>query len=178
MVHGYYEKGAHIDLDYKNAPKGRRHWKVSEDVSVEDEKGRLIELPIFSRMGIRIQQVTPRRLLAKFSNHIPKAQQQKMRNSLGVSKNPLAVARFLLSRFPIKLDFHNMSARQMLRWIRKIPDPLNGEHDIIMLIGHSKEHRDDKEFEAFIKAVSQDPTLEIISLSEASRMLSHSLVAT
>jgi hypothetical protein len=85
---------------------------------------------------------------------------------LEIGRTPGSVLRFLAQRFPIKLDFHNMSSGQMLRWIRSAPSASGGDLDVIVLIGHSKEHRDDKDFERFLAAVAADPALEVMSMSE------------
>jgi hypothetical protein len=164
-------KDAHVHLDFSGAPEGRRHWQVSEDVACEDAAGAVTEIPIYSRMGRRVQQLTPRRLLAKFSGNVPKEKQREMVRQLGMGRTPASVLRFLVQRFPIKLDFHNMSARQMLRWIRNAPPAPEGDLDVLVLIGHSKEHRDDREFERFLAAVAADPRLEVVSMSQIAERL-------
>ena len=166
VVKGMVRRDGHVNLDFSAAPAGRRHWQVSEDVAIEDEAGPVTEIPIYSRMGRRIQQLTPRRLMAKFSRNIPREKQRELVNQLGIGRTPASIVRFLGQRFPIKLDFHNMSARQLLRWIRSAPPASEGDLDVLVLIGHSKEHRDDKEFERFLAGVAADPRLEVVSMSE------------
>jgi hypothetical protein len=165
-VKGMTRKDKHVDLDFTAAPAKRRHWQVSTDVARDEENGPVLEIPIHSKMGRRIQQMTPRRLLAKFSGNVPKEKQREMVNQLGMGRSPASVARFLATPFPIKLDFHNMSARQMLRWIREAPPAPEGDMDVIVLIGHSKEHRDHANFEAFLEGVAADDSLEVVSLSD------------
>jgi hypothetical protein len=138
VVKGMVRRDEHVHLDFSAAPTERRHWQVSEDVAIEDAAGPITEIPIYSRMGRRIQQLTPRRLMAKFSGNIPKEKQREMVSQLGIGHTPASVLRFLGQRFSIKLDFHNMSASQMLRWIRNAPPAPEGDLDIIVLIGHSK----------------------------------------
>lgn len=170
-VKGMLRQDEHVHLDFTGAPEDRRHWRVSADVAVEDEAGRVTEIPIYSRMGRRVQQLTPRRLMAKFSSNIPKEKQREMVSQLGMGRTPASVLRFLAHRFPIKLDFHNMSSAQMLRWIRNAPPAPEGDMDVIILIGHSKEHRDDADFERFLAGVAADPGLEVVSLSEVAERL-------
>jgi hypothetical protein len=165
-VKGMVRRDEHVRLDFTGAPEGRRHWRVSNDVAVEDTAGTVTEIPIYSRIGRRIQQLTPRRLLAKFSGNVPKDKQREMVKQLEIGRTPASVLRFLAQRFPIKLDFHNMASGQMLRWIRQAPPAPDGDLDVIVLIGHSKEHRDDADFECFLAAVAADPGLEVISMSE------------
>lgn len=166
LVKGMVRKDEHVHLDFTGAPEGRRHWRISDDVAVENTAGSVVEIPIYSRMGRRVQQLTPRRLLAKFSGNIPKDKQRELVKQLGIGRTPGSLLRFLRQRFPIKLDFHNMSSAQMLRWIRNAPPPPEGDLDLIVLIGHSKEHRDDADFERFLAAVAAEPALEVVSMSE------------
>ena len=170
-VKGMVRKDEQVHLDFTGAPKERRHWQVSEDVAREDAAGLVTEIPIYSRMGRRVQQLTPRRLMAKFSGNIPKEKQREMMSQLGMGRTPASVLRFLSQQFPIKLDFHNMSSGQMLRWIRNVPPAPKGDLDVIVLIGHSKEHRDDREFERFLAKVAADPGLEVVSMSQIAERL-------
>ncbi|MCX6868263.1 MAG: hypothetical protein NTV46_19065 [Verrucomicrobia bacterium] len=171
VVKGMVRKDEHVHLDFTGAPGDRRHWRVSEDVAVVDEEGPVTEIPIYSRMGRRFQQLTPRRLLAKFSGNIPKEQQRDMVKQLEIGRTPASVLRFLAQRFPIKLDFHNMSSGQMLRWIRNTPPAPDGDLDVIVLIGHSKEHRDDADFERLLAAVATDSAFEVVSMNEIAERL-------
>jgi hypothetical protein len=165
------ETDEHYHLDFTAAPAERRHWRVSSDVALEDEAGMVTEIPIYSRMGRRIQQLTLRRLKTKFSAHIPKEKQKQKIRELRMGRTPASVLRFLAQRFPIKMDFHNMSAAQMLRWIRNAPPPPAGDLDVIVLIGHSKEHWDDAEFERFLARVAADPGLEVVTMTEIAERL-------
>lgn len=171
VVHGLHKKEEHIQLDYRDCPSDRRHWPISQDVGIPDELGQLIEVPIFSRIGRRMQQITLKRLLAKFSKNVPKAKQKEMVDQLGIGKSPLALFNFLTQKFPIKLDYHNMGARKMLKWIRNAPQQMNDELDIIMLIGHSKEHIRDRDLDQLLAEVAKDPNIEVISLSDTSKKL-------
>lgn len=170
-VKGMVRKDEHVHLDFTGAPQGRRHWQVASDVAVEDRAGPVTEIPIYSRMGRRAQQLTPRRLMAKFSGNIPKEKQREMVSQLGMGRTPVSVLRFLAQAFPIKLDFHNMSSRQMLRWIRNAPPAPHGDLDVLVLIGHSKEHRDDDDFERFLAEINADPGIEVVSMSEIAERL-------
>ena len=172
VVKGMVRMDEHVDLDFTGAPAERRHWRVSNDVAVENAAGLITEIPIYSLMGRRIQQLTPRRLMAKFCGNIPRAKQREMVSQLGLGRTPASVFRFLAQRFPIKLDFHNMSSEQMLRWIRSAPNAPDGNVDVIVLIGHSKEHRDDADFERFLAVVAKDPTLEVVAMSDVAETLS------
>lgn len=164
VVKGMHRRDEHVSYDFSTAPAARTHWQVSSDVAREDPAGSVTEVPIYSQMGRRYQQLTLKRLTAKFARHVPKEKQAEMMGQLRVRKTPAGIARFLLQRFPIKLDFHNMTAGQMLRWIRRAPEPVEGDEDVLVLIGHTKEHTDDRDFVRLLETVSRDPALRVISM--------------
>ena len=171
LVKGMVTENEHMDLDYSNAPDNRRHWRVKDDVACENTEGQLFEVPIYSRMGRRIQQLTPWRILAKLSYNIPRARKLEIINELGIGRTPASVIQFLLRRFPIKLDFHNMSSNQMLRWISD-PGPVpDGDLDVIVLIGHSKEHRDDCIFDRLLSGIKSNTDIDIISMNKVGELL-------
>ena len=171
LVKGMVLQDGHGRLDFTGAPASRRHWRVSGDVADEDTAGPVTEIPIYSRMGRRVQQLTPRRLMAKFSGNIPKENQRELVSQLGMGRTPASVLGFLARRFPIKLDFHNMSAAQMLRWLRQAPPAPPGDLDVIVTIGHSKEHRNDAEFAKFLAGLATDPRLEVVSMTDLANRL-------
>lgn len=171
VVKGMVRDDEKVHLDFSRAPGDRRHWRVATDVAVEDKAGEVTEIPIYSRMGRRIQQLTPRRMLAKFAGHVPKEKQRQMVKQLGIGRTPGNILRFLWQRFPIKLDFHNMSSTQLMRWIKSAPPPPNGDLDVLVLIGHSKEHRNDGEFGRFLAKVAADPSLEVVAMSQVAATL-------
>ena len=171
VVKGMIRRDVFATLDFRLAPSGRRHWRIRDDVARINTTGPIVEVPIYSRLGRRYQQLTPKRLMAKFSRRVPADRKREMIDQLGVGSSPAAVVRFLLQRFPIKLDFHNMGASQMLRWIRNTSPPPPGDLDVMVLIGHTKEHRNDRDFADFLAGVALDPSLEIISMHELSRRL-------
>ena len=54
----------------------------------------------------------------------------------------------------------------MLRWIRNASPAPHGDLDVLVLIGHSKEHRDDEDFERFLAGVAADPNIKVVSMSD------------
>lgn len=166
LVKGMRRSDEHVTYDFSTAPERRRHWPIRDDVAREDSSGFLTEVPIYSRMGRRYHQLTPKRLAAKFSGNVPKSKQYEMVEQLRVRKTPAGIARFLFQPVPIKLDFHNMTAGKITRWIQHAPPAPEGDHDVLVLIGHSKEHRDDADFERLVEMISRDPSLEVISMHD------------
>ena len=159
-------KGYGSGLDYRTAPSAKEPWRVSRDVIEVDAEGPIWEVPIYSRMRRRYQQITVRRLRAKFSKNIPKAQRADMVQKLGVKKNPVSVLKFLAQPVPIKLDFHNQSSRTLVNWIKSAPAAEKGGLDVVVLIGHTKEHTDDAAFDKFLALAQAAGGLKISGFGE------------
>lgn len=171
VVKGLTRTKAHDCLDYRNAPSAKEPWRVSRDVIQRDPSGPIWEVPIYSRMSRRFQQLTVRRLRAKFSGNIPKAQQHDMVQQLGLGRNPFTILKFLFQPIPIKLDFHNQSPRTLLNWIKSAATSENGGPDVVVLIGHTKEHTDDRAFEKFLALAKAERGLKVAGFGEIAEML-------
>ena len=162
-----------VQLDYRRAPRDRRCWRVREDVAQPASGAVLTEIPIHSVMGRRFHQITPQRLRAKFSRNVPKQGQGEMLDRFGVSKRrPWSLLKFLWQPVPLKLDYHNATPRQLMQWIRSAPAPHRDDPlDVLVLIGHTKEHINPRAFEEFVRRVAEDRDLKIVSLTEVAEML-------
>jgi hypothetical protein len=171
VVQGLTRRNPHVTLDYRKAPCRKGPWRVSRDVALEDRNGALWEFPIYSEMGRRWHQATFGRIKAKFSRNVPKAQQQRMARQLGLSRNPVRFLRFLFEPVPIKLDFHNLSPAKLLQMICSAPKAEAGLPDVLVLIGHSKEHVDDRAFEQFLRLVNADAHLKVIGFGQIAEMV-------
>ena len=171
-------RGKPHPLDYRGAPAGRRLWKVSDEVAQEDRRGPLWEIPVHSVMGRRYHQLTFHRLMAKFSKHVPKERQYEMMDQLGVKKTIPGLLSFLRQPVPIKLDYHNLTPGALLRMIRRAPPPPPGDEDVLVLIGHTKEHVNDAAFEEFLRRVSMDDGLAVTSLGAIAAGLASAPLAT
>jgi len=171
VVRGMRYEDENVSLDYRNAPSGRPAWRVQTDVAVEDSAGSLWEVPITSKPGRRINQLTPGRLKAKFSKNVPKEQQSRMVKQLGVGKNPFQVLRFLFQPIPLKFDFHNVAPAKLINWIRNVPKPSQGALDVVVLIGHSKEHIDDAGFESLLHGLKNESEVKVVGFNEIASKL-------
>jgi hypothetical protein len=164
-------KGYGSGLDYRKAPSDKEPWRVSRDVIEVDAAGPIWEVPIYSRMRRRFQQFTVRRLRAKFSKNIPKAQRADMVQKLGVKKNPVSILKFLAQPVPIKLDFHNQSPHTLVSWIKSAPAAEKGGLDVVVLIGHTKEHTDDAAFDKFLALAKAAGGLKVSGFGEVAELL-------
>jgi hypothetical protein len=173
VVKGLVAPKAHggSGLDYRNAPSAKEPWRVSRDVIEVDPAGPIWEVPIYSKMGRRYQQITLRRLRAKFSKNIPKAQKQDMVQKLGVRKNPVSILKFLAQPIPIKLDFHNQPPSTLVHWSKTAPAALKDGLDVVVLIGHTKEHTDDAAFEKFLAFAKHIGGLKVSGFGEIAELL-------
>ena len=163
VVKGLHCHNPQQHLDYRHAPPAKGRWRITSDVAVEDPEGSVWEIPIYSVMRRRLHQATPRRLLAKFSKSVPREQQKGLMSEHGLGANPLQFAKFLWQRVPVKLDYDNLSPAKLLQWIRLAPASQDGLPDVVVLVGHTKEHRDDRSFERLLQLVTADPHLKVVT---------------
>jgi len=173
VVKGLVQPKAHggSGLDYCAAPSAKEPWRVSRDVIEVDPAGPIWEVPIYSKMGRRFQQITVRRLRAKFSKNIPKAQRSDMVQKLGVKKDPVSILKFLAQPIPIKLDFHNQPPHTLVNWSKSAPASPKGSLDVVVLIGHTKEHTDDVAFDKFLALTKATRGLKISGFGEIAEAL-------
>ncbi len=164
-------QGGAANLDYRNAPSAKGPWRVKDEVSRVAADGQVWEFPIYSVMGRRYQQATFGRLRAKFSKNVPKDKQMEMVSQLGIGRNPLKALKFLWNPVPIKLDFHNTSADRLLRWIRTAPPAPSGLPDVVVLIGHTKEHIENRGFEKLVKALSRESGCKVAGFDAVAKIV-------
>jgi hypothetical protein len=168
VVRGLHRESGHYSLDYRGVESMEPMWRVSDDVAQEDLEGAVWEVPIYSETKRRYRQLTLSRLKAKFSKNVPKEQQKAMVGRFATPTRPLKMLKMLLEPVPIKLDYHNLSPKDLLRMIRSAPAPTDPAlPDVLVLIGHSKEHIDDEGFDRFLAAVAAEPDLDVVTFHEA-----------
>jgi hypothetical protein len=175
VVRGLFCQTGDCYLDYRNVKTRKRLWPVSDDVIREDPDGLVWEVPIHSVPARRYQQLTFSRLRAKFSGNIPKTQQKQMVNRFFRPRQPIDTVKALFEPVPLKLDFHNQTSAEFCRAIASAEqeDDL-GPVDVLVAIGHSKEHVDDRAFEALVKSISQKPGIEIGTFGTIAQRLASS----
>jgi hypothetical protein len=94
-----------------------------------------------------------------------------MVQQLGIGKNPVKILKFLAQPVPIKLDFHNQSPQTLVSWIKSEPAAAKGGLDVVVLIGHTKEHTDDAAFEKFLALAKAVGGLKISGFGEIAQLL-------
>ncbi|MCF7762200.1 MAG: hypothetical protein K9N62_00850 [Verrucomicrobia bacterium] len=171
VVKGMTRWNGHGALDYRQAPNAKGPWRVTNDVVREDPAGAVWEFPIYSVMGRRWQQATFARFKAKFSRNVPRAQQTRLVRQLGIRRSPFAFLRFLVEPVPIKLDFHNLEPMKLLHLIRSAPKPENGLPDVLVLIGHTKEHIDNHGFGTFLRLLDSESDIKVVGFAEVAEIV-------
>ena len=123
-------------------------------------------------MGRRLEQLSWSRLRAKFSKNVPKDRQKEMMSQLGINmRNPFALLKFLWQPVPVKFDFHNIRPKKLLRWIKAAPAPAAGNPDVVVLIGHTKEHMDDAAFARLLRGLASDASLKVVGFEGVAKMM-------
>jgi hypothetical protein len=145
---------------------------VSDDVIRDDPDGLVWEVPIHSVLARRYQQLTFSRLRAKFSGNIPKTQQKQMVNRFFRPRQPIDTVKALFEPVPLKLDFHNQTSAEFCRAIASAEqeDDL-GPVDVLVAIGHSKEHMDDRGFETLVRRAVQELGANIVTFADIAQQL-------
>lgn len=170
VVKGLTRNGKHVSIDYRNAPDWKEPWRVSNDVARSDDAGKIWEFPIYAEPGRRWQQLTFGRLKAKFSKNVPRRKRRDMVEQLGIKRTPAGLLRFLFQPVPIKLDYHNVTPTGLLRMIRRAPKPKNGLPDVLVTIGHTKEHIDDRPLDEFLRRAKAEGH-EFITFHDLAEMM-------
>ena len=79
--------------------------------------------------------------------------------------------KFLAQPIPIKLDYHNQSPGTLVSWIKSAPPAENGGLDVLVLIGHTKEHTDDVAFEKFLALAKAAGGIKVSGFGEIAEAL-------
>ena len=82
-------------------------------------------------------------------------------------RHPLETLRSFFDAVPIKLDFHNQSPGQFHRMVKAAEwRPKLGPVDLLVAIGHSKEHIDDQKFDALLSKIASDDSLKVATFAD------------
>jgi hypothetical protein len=170
VVKGMAHESNFSAIDYRSTANNGPFWRISNDVSIDDPNGLLYEFPIFSIMKRRWNQISIKRLKAKFSRNVPQQRQLEMLTELGISGNPIKLIKFLFQPVPIKLDMHNCSAMQLLSMIRQSrSNRKDRATSIAVMIGHTKEHIDNQSLEAFFTENSKHTSFHVVTFSQIAK---------
>ena len=161
-------QGGNVCYDYRNAYDNLIAYPASmTNINERDEKGTLVEMPIYTEMRPFWGFVTPMRVFrmirAKFHRH--KASSVKTSLSTDADKNDRS--KLTLKSFfrlsPLKMDFNQVNARGLKRMMKNVMRKVEGMRELenerinVVLIGHSKTFvpYNEKTLEPFLKWVSK-----------------------
>ncbi len=172
VVKGLKRKSPFGTFDYQSTFQNGNYWRISSDVAVIDTSGTVFEFPILSIMKRRWNQISLKRMKAKFSKNVPKVRQKEMISELGISYNPIKFLKFLLSPIPLKIDFHNLSANQLLKMLKALLLKMdNDQYSIMVLIGHTKEYVDNYSLESFFHSLKKNNHYIITTFSQIAKLV-------
>ena len=160
-------QGGNVCYDYREAYDNLFAYPASmHNINERDEKGKLIELPIYTEMRPFWDFVTPMRVFrmirAKFHKHRVSEELREKSEKLNVAQNDnrkLSIKSFFRLS-PLKMDFNQVNSRGLKRMMknvmRRTDDAMKDNVDVI-LIGHSKTFvpYNEKTLEPFLKWISK-----------------------
>jgi hypothetical protein len=172
VVRGLFHQTDSYCLDYRNVNIQKRLWRVSDDVTREDPNGVVWEVPIHSVPARRYQQLTFSRLRAKFSGNVPNSQQKQTVKRFFRPTQPIGTLKALFEPVPLKLDFHNQTPAEFCRTLASAEFGNGfGPVDVLVAIGHSKEHMDDRGFETLVRRAVQELGANIVTFADIAQQL-------
>lgn len=123
-------------LDYRRAPAGLHYWRFSNDVLTPDPEGKILEIPLYTKMIPVWKFIYGKRLSLEISS----APQESLLNKI-----KLRFKDFIRWKVPLKLDFCRLSYEELADITNEIikTDRDNpNEYRPIVLIGHTKDNPD------------------------------------
>lgn len=156
-------QGGNVCYDYRAAYDNLFAYPASMlNINERDEKGQLIELPIYTEMRPFWDFITPMRVFrmirAKFHKHKVSEELREKSEKLNVAQNDnrkLSLKSFFRLS-PLKMDFNQVNARGLKRMMKNvIRRSSEKDHVDVILIGHSKTFipYNEKTLEPFLKWV-------------------------
>ena len=131
-------------LDYRPAIKNGYYWRFGSDVNVEDTRGPLLELPIYTEMVPFWKMATGKRI----------GLQQKSAGGGNSGRGRLSrLGDFLRFRYPLKFDFCRMTLGEIATMVDKVIHADQASPTVyrpIVAIGHTKDLVETETVEAFL----------------------------
>lgn len=137
-------QGGNVCYDYRSAHDNLLPYSASTyDINRYDANGQLIEMPIYTEMRSFLAFVSPMRIFrmvrAKFHKHKTTTTPTKTLSSQADNRH--ITLRSFFRKSPLKMDFNQVSGRElcrMMRHIEKRTKNMPGTTIPVVLIGHSK----------------------------------------
>jgi len=136
-------------VDYRKAKKNGYFWRFWEDAALEDNEGRMVEIPIYTKMVPLWEMITSKRL------EIDK----KEKTSGEAGKKGLAKLKNYSSlTYPKKLDFCRMTKTEVGRMLKEITAVDEKSPSVlkpVVAIGHTKDLKDIDAVDYFLSVLNQ-----------------------
>jgi hypothetical protein len=157
------EKGIRIDssvfkggrqyqhnLDYRKSLINGNYWKFADDVNIPDDRGIMLELPIYTQMVPFWKMLTGKRV----------GLQRKVTSSAQNSKKSLTrYLDFIRFLYPLKLDFCRMTLDELISMMEKIIKKQRqntSSYLPIVSIGHTKDLMDFETVNSFLNYLEEN----------------------
>ena len=136
-------------LDYRRALRNGYFWRFSDDVNMDDSRGVLLELPIYTQMVSTWKMLTGKRV----------SSQRKSFSTFQSNRQRLIrLLDFLRLWYPLKLDFCCMGIEELTSMMDRVikEDQKNPtSYKPVVAIGHTKELYDLDAVESFLSYLEQ-----------------------
>src|SRR5262249_23718437 len=133
-----------VRLDYRRAARHGHYWRFGADVTESDPAGNWLEIPVHAEMGPFWRTVTARRV---------RLQAPGARGGRNAPSRVGRIREYLRFRYPMKLDFCRMTARELTSMMLRILDADRrdpGTPRPVVAIGHTKDPIDLDAVDAFL----------------------------
>jgi hypothetical protein len=168
-------KGYRIDMpfqvDYSNIGTDKPVWWTTDTELVAEGKPgeNILELPVSSRMEPYWNSFQPAKLRAAIRRRqIERASHNGCAkgNGNGISSVPSyrAVLKKMLTKHASTFDFCKLSCKHMLQRIQELDDR---RQQPVVMIGHSKDFVNDRQFDEFLAALARSKSVRFVSMSES-----------
>ena len=151
-------------LDYRRSLRNGWYWRFSDDVEIPDSAGRMLELPIHTRMVPFWKMLTGKRLSIDQNGLMPDHP-----GALWAGGKLSRLADLMRVRYPQKLDFCRMTSIELSGMIEEIVRQDAGEPSVyrpIIAIGHTKDLVDFHTVESLLSLLKEKriPTATMASV--------------
>lgn len=176
VVKGLYRQGKATNVDYRRAPHNSGFWRVNENVCRAEEKGTVVEFPIYSIIKPEYKKLTFNRIKRKFfSFGHPVTAICGRFSEIALPTTPWGIIKHFFQKSPIKFDFCHMTSKEMLSFLSdsEKESKLKSNYPLTM-IGHSKEFFNDKEFACFLDKVISAGHFEFRTMGQTLKLIERS----
>ena len=157
-----FKGGRRHKLDYRRAMENGSHWMFSDDVTIPDPHGQLLEIPIYTTMVPFWEMVTSKRL------HL---QHKSMLGGRTFRDRLSRCIDLMQFKHPLKFDFCRMTLDELIKVVETLlrEDKLSPEvFKPIVAIGHTKDLVDFDTIESFLSYLRRKG-ISISTLEEAAK---------